>query len=174
MRLQAAAACFALLAGCVSEGAEVAQMGQFRLTSPGFKDGGYIPPKHTCDGVGVSPELVVDGVPDNAKSLALIMDDPDAPAGTWVHWVAWNMDKATKTLPEGAKPAREGRNSGGRTGYGNPCPPGGTHRYVFKLYALDTDLKLQANSGKPELLDAMEGHILGETTLTGLYARKKE
>lgn len=173
MRLQAAAACIAILAGCVGEGAEVTQVGNLSLTSPGFGDGGEIPMKHTCDGAGVSPGLRVDGVPENAKTLALIMDDPDAPAGTWVHWVAWNIDPATKTIPEGGKPGIEGRNSWKRTGYGGPCPPSGTHRYVFKLYALDTDLKLRADSGVPELLAAMEGRIVGRTTLTGRYARKK-
>lgn len=149
-----------------------------RLISSSFSDGGFIPKKYTCDGEDVSPPLSWDGVPVGAASLALICDDPDAPAGTWVHWVLFNMPPGTTSLPE-AFPldrelpdgARQGMTDFKRVGYGGPCPPGGTHRYYFKLYALDAMMALEAGATKWQLVKSMQGHILAETQLMGRYKR---
>jgi len=152
---------------------------EIKITSSAFAEGGMIPPKYTCDGRDISPPLGWDAVPEGTKSIALISDDPDAPMGTWVHWVLFNLPAETrkleekippdKTLPSGAK---QGITDFGRVGYGGPCPPGGTHRYFFKIYALDTKLDLAAGAKKHELLKAMEGHILGQGQLIGKYKRK--
>jgi hypothetical protein len=149
-----------------------------QVTSSAFKEGGLIPRKHTCDGADVSPPLAWTGVPEGAKSLALISDDPDAPMGTWVHWVLYNLPVNAQLLPEAVPPdkeltsgARQGRNDFRRIGYGGPCPPGGTHRYFFKLYALDTLLDLQPGATKADLVKAMEGHILAQGQLMGKYSR---
>lgn len=149
------------------------------VTSTAFEEGGMIPSKYTCDADDISPALSWDGVPENTKSLALICDDPDAPAGIWVHWVIYNIPSDTGGLPEKC-PAdekfkdgtRTGINSWGKFGYGGPCPPGGTHRYYFKLYALDTVLDLSGKVDKKELLKGMEEHILAEAQLMGKYKRK--
>jgi Raf kinase inhibitor-like YbhB/YbcL family protein len=137
-----------------------------------------IPEKYTCDGIDVSPPLVLSSVPDSTKTLALICDDPDAPMGTWVHWVLFNLPANITELPENIRPekelengAKQGMNDFHKIGYGGPCPPGGTHRYYFKLYALDTELNLEAGVTKSQLLEAMEGHILGEGQLMGRYKR---
>jgi Raf kinase inhibitor-like YbhB/YbcL family protein len=141
------------------------------LTSAGFRDGGMIPSEYTCDGDDVSPPLALSDIPAGARSLALIMDDPDAPGGTWDHWVAYDV-AVMDAIPEGiADLGTAGRNSWGRTGYGGPCPPGGTHRYYFSVYALDAPLGLAAGADKTELLEAMEGHILAHATLMGRYSR---
>lgn len=149
-----------------------------KITRTAFEDGGMIPRKYTCDGEDVSPPLAWTGVPEGAKTIALISDDPDAPMGTWVHWVLFNLPATEKALPEAVPPdkelkngARQGRNDFRRIGYGGPCPPGGTHRYFFKLYALDTVLNLPAGATKAELLKAMEGHILAQGQLMGKYRR---
>jgi len=148
------------------------------LGSEAFSDGDRIPEKHTCDGVDVSPSLTWSDLPDGTISLALIMDDPDAPTGTWVHWVLYNLPFSSEGLAEGLSPSEElsgggsqGKNSWNRIGYGGPCPPGGTHRYVFRLYALDITLDLQPEASKAELVQAMEGHILDKGQLLGLYSR---
>ncbi len=149
-----------------------------RVESSAFSDGGKIPRPHTCDGKDLSPPLSWSGVPADAKSLALICDDPDAPGKTWVHWVAFNLPPRGQGLPEGV-PARESISGGGtqgtndfrKLGYGGPCPPSGTHRYLFKLYALDTEVKLTSGARKADLERAMEGHILAQATLTGKYSR---
>lgn len=151
----------------------------FTITSTAFKEGKSIPQKYTCDGQDISPQLGWQSVPPNTKSLALIADDPDAPMGTWVHWVIFNIPPTTtelsesvpteKTLPNGAL---QGINDFKNYGYGGPCPPSGTHRYYFKLYALDTALKLSAGITKPELLKAMERHIVAQAQLMGRYSRK--
>ena len=143
------------------------------ISSPAFEHGRPIPPHFTADGDDVSPELTITGVPDGAASLALIMDDPDAPMGTWVHWVVWNIPANTAIIGEGSEPVGSagGRNSWGRTGYGGPAPPSGTHRYFFKLFALDTVLDLPPTADKAALEDAMEEHILDRTELMGTYAR---
>jgi Raf kinase inhibitor-like YbhB/YbcL family protein len=151
----------------------------FELTSAAFAPGEPIPPKYTCDGDDVSPPLEWTDPPAGTQSLALICDDPDAPAGTWVHWVLFNLPAEARALPE-AVPAvadlpdgsRHGNNSWRRVGYGGPCPPSGTHRYFFKLYALDTALDLAAGASKKELLGAMEGHVLAQAELMGTYSRQ--
>jgi len=148
------------------------------ISSPGFSEGDMIPTCYTCDGPDVSPELSWRGVPEAAKSLALICDDPDAPMGTWVHWVLFNIPSSanglTAEIPSDASlenGARHGTNDFRRLGYGGPCPPGGTHRYFFKLYALDTELDLDSGVTKAQLLEAMQGHILTEAQLMGTYKR---
>ena len=145
------------------------------LTSPAFHGGGQIPATFTCDGTDVNPPLAIGPVPAGTRSLALIMDDPDAPVGTWVHWVLWNIPPQTREIHENSVPsgASQGRNDWHRTGYGGPCPPSGTHRYFFKLYALDTLLDLGATTTKADLERAMQGHILGRGELVGTYHRKR-
>ncbi|RLE00677.1 MAG: YbhB/YbcL family Raf kinase inhibitor-like protein [Candidatus Aminicenantes bacterium] len=148
------------------------------LKSAAFSEGGWIPEKYTCDGDNVSPPLEWSGLPAGTASLALICDDPDAPMGTWVHWVVFNIPPETDGLPENVPPERElkqgglqGINDFRKIGYGGPCPPGGTHRYFFKLYALDCRLDLPAGITKAQLMAAMEGHILDQAVLMGRYSR---
>lgn len=151
-----------------------------KVTSTAFKEGGMIPPKYTADGQDVSPPLAWEGVPDGARSIALICDDPDAPMGTWVHWLLWNLPPELTGLDEDTPPdaeltngVRQGTTDFGRTGYGGPAPPSGVHRYFFKVYALDTMLDLRAGATKPELEKAIKGHILAQGQLMGKYTRKK-
>jgi len=149
-----------------------------KMTSPVFEEGAAIPGKYTCDGVNVSPPLSWTSVPEGAESLALIFDDPDAPFRTWVHWVIFNLPVDSGGLPENVPPdeklkngAKQGTNDFRRIGYGGPCPPGGTHRYFFKLYALDKILDLDAGANKKQLIKAIKGHILAESQLVGRYTR---
>jgi len=149
------------------------------VISSAFNEGGMIPSKYTCDGADVSPALAWDGIPEGTKSIALISDDPDAPVGTWVHWVLWNLPPDAKGLPEQVPTdpelpdgARQGINDFGRAGYGGPCPPGGTHRYYFKVYALDTMLNLPSGTRKANLVAAMDGHVLAQGQLMGKYSRR--
>jgi len=151
----------------------------FELTSTAFAPGEPIPTKYSCDGEDISPPLQWSDPPQGTQSFALIADDPDAPVGTWVHWVLYNLPAETRALPEAVPPdadlpdgSRHGQNSGGRLGYGGPCPPSGTHRYFFKLYALGTVLDLDAGASKKQVLQAMEGHILAQTELMGVYSRQ--
>ena len=147
----------------------------FELTSSAFAHGERIPTRYTCQGHNISPPLQWRDPPSGTQSLALIMDDPDAPRGTWVHWILFNLPVMLLDLSERTDlPAdsQEGWNSWGRPGYGGPCPPSGTHRYFFKLYALDTKLKLSPHPDKAQLLQAMEGHILGQAELMGTYSRR--
>ncbi len=148
------------------------------ITSTAFAEGDMIPRKYTCDGTNTSPPLAWSGVPENTKSLALINDDPDAPMGIWVHWILFNIPPSVKNLIQDIPPtktlengAKHGINDFGRFGYGGPCPPGGTHRYYFKLYALDTELSQEPGLTKDELLEAMQGHVLAEGKLMGKYQR---
>lgn len=148
------------------------------ISAEAFGAGGTIPAEYTCDGRNVSPALSWDGVPANAKNIALIMDDPDAPGRTFVHWVLFNIPAGTQKLNKGIpgnKTLSDGSAHGmtdfGRVGYGGPCPPGGTHRYYFKIYALDKKLDLLAGASKKELEDAMAGHILAKGELMGKYGR---
>ena len=144
-----------------------------KLTSPAFANNGAIPSEYTCDGNDLSPELSISDVPSNSKSLVLISDDPDAPVGTWDHWVVFNMNPSTKEIPKGTEPkGAAGKNSWGRTGYGGPCPPSGTHRYFFKLYALDTMLHLPQGATKKDIEKAMHGHIITQAELMGTYKKK--
>jgi Raf kinase inhibitor-like YbhB/YbcL family protein len=148
------------------------------IKSSSFNHEGMIPAKYTCDGQNISPPLSWSGAPEKAKSFALICDDPDAPAGIWVHWIFFDMPASVNSLPEKVAKQEEieglgknGKNTSGRWGYDGPCPPGGTHRYYFKLYALDTVLNLKAGLTKEELLSAMKGHILAEAQVMGKYKR---
>jgi Raf kinase inhibitor-like YbhB/YbcL family protein len=152
----------------------------FELQSPAFASGGEIPVKHTCDGPDLSPPLRWTEPPAKTKSFAFVADDPDAPVGTWVHWVLYGVPATLRELPEGV-PARDtvpgigtqGVNDFRKVGYGGPCPPRGpAHRYFFKLYALDTELALPPRKTKAEVLKAMEGHVLGEAELMGRYKRR--
>jgi Raf kinase inhibitor-like YbhB/YbcL family protein len=146
----------------------------FTLASTAYTEGNPIPKRHTCDGTDVSPPLQWSGVPAGARALALILDDPDAPGGTWTHWTVWNMPPGTTELPEGADVtrlgARQGKTSNGKAGYHGPCPPSGRHRYICTLYALSQALDLP-EGGVAELRRAMEGKVLGEAKLMGTYAR---
>ena len=149
---------------------------EFTLTSPAFNHGSQIPSKYTCDGENINPHLIIHGVPVNAKSLALVVEDPDAPMGLWVHWVLWNIPPETNEIHEHTAPwgAEEGLNTRKKRGYDGPCPPPGTHRYFFRLFALDYKLKLAADSDKPALEKAMEQHILAAAELMGTYSRTNE
>jgi len=151
-----------------------------QITSTAFSEGQPIPAKYSCEGSDISPPLQWTNTPANAKSFALIMDDPDAPVGTWVHWVLYDLSANATGLPENvaktqtiSNGAKQGMNTWPRLGYGGPCPPPGKpHRYFFKLYALDTMLDLKPGLTKKDLLKAMEGHVLAEGQLMGTYQRK--
>lgn len=151
-------------------------MGTITVTSTAFKEGDMIPAKFTCDDRDLSPQLSWSNVPAGVKSIALICDDPDAPVGTWVHWVVFNIPATARELPEGVRAmpagAKQGINDFRKLDYGGPCPPGGTHRYFFKLYALDAVLDLKEGVSKTALLKAMEGHILDQGQLMGKYKRR--
>lgn len=146
-----------------------------RIISSAFEHNQNIPSKYTCDGENVNPPLQFIDIPKNAKSLVLIVDDPDAPSKTWVHWVVFNIDPKTLKIEENSKLSSgiEGMTDFERTGWGRPCPPPGTHRYFFKLYALDSTLNLSSTDGKKEVEDAMKGHVLASSELIGLYSRTK-
>jgi len=149
----------------------------FRLTSPAFESGGDIPKEFTCDGPDSSPSLIWTDPPPETETLALIVDDPDAPSGTWVHWVLYNLPAIARGLPEGVAKdrqlpdgTRQGRNDFGELGYNGPCPPrGAPHRYFFKLYALDCKVKLKPGASKAELERAMKHHVLAEAELVGRF-----
>jgi Raf kinase inhibitor-like YbhB/YbcL family protein len=157
--------------GAELQSGQAREEGKMRLTSTAFEPGAEIPRRFTCDGRDVSPPLALHDVPPEARSLVLIMDDPDAPGGTWDHWITYDIP-VTHDVPEGvAALGTAGRNSWGRTGYGGPCPPRGTHRYVFSVYALDSELGLAQGADKAAVLKAISGHVLAEARLTGRYAR---
>ena len=148
------------------------------IRSSAFNEGAIIPRKYTCDNIDISPPLEWLQVPDGTKTFALICDDPDAPMGTWVHWVLFNLPENVLELPENVlklevlkNGARQGKNDFGKIGYGGPCPPSGTHRYYFKIYALDKKLDSKPGITKKELLKTMEGHMLAEGQLMGRYKR---
>ncbi len=150
------------------------------LKSSAFGEGTSIPSKYTCDGQDVSPPLSWSGAPAGTKSFALISDDPDAPRGTWVHWVAWNIPAGLSSFKEGmdkgatlSDGTKQGMSDFKRPGYGGPCPPSGTHRYFFKLYALDTTLNIPATSTKKDLENAIKGHILDQAQIMGTYTRQR-
>ena len=151
----------------------------FELMSAAFGNGDPIPTKYTCDDQDISPPLLWRDPPEGTRSFALVCDDPDAPGGTWVHWVLYNLPASTLSLQEAVGSdadlpdnTRHGQNSWGRSDYGGPCPPGGTHRYFFKLYALDAELELPAGASKEQLLAAMDGHVLASTETMGVYSRR--
>ena len=149
------------------------------IRSPVFHEGGSIPARYTCDGEDVSPPLEWSGVPKGTNTSALTCDDPDAPSGLWVHWVVFDLPPSVTGLPEGVPPTpeisgggRQGKNDFRKIGYGGPCPPSGTHRYVFTLYALDSPSGLPAGATRQDLLAAAKNHVLGQATLTGTYSRR--
>jgi len=149
-----------------------------KITSPTFKEGDMIPKKYTCDDQNISPPLVWTSVPEGTKSIALICDDPDAPFRTCVHWVLFNLPPDITELSEGVPPEKEldngakhGATDFARLGYDGPCPLSGTHRYYFKLYALDKEIALAPGATKSQLMEVMEGHILGQGQLMGKYQR---
>lgn len=145
-----------------------------KITSSAFHEGGNIPSQFTCDGSDTSPPLQIAGVPTGAKSLVLIVDDPDAPGGLFTHWLIWNISPQTSSIPEGsATKGIQGANDFGKSGYRGPCPPPGTHRYSFKIFALDRELDLRAGAKRSQLDAAMKGHVIAEGGLVGRYARKK-
>lgn len=144
------------------------------ITSPAFQEGASIPPKYTCDGDDAIPPLKFDRVPEGAASLALVMDDPDAPRGTWDHWVVWNIPPEISEIREGNPPKGTfGRNGWGRNDWGGPCPPDREHRYYFRLYALDRMLDLAPGSTKEDLEKAMQGHLVAQAQLMGRYDRPR-
>ena len=143
-----------------------------KISSTAFKEGGMIPAKCTCDGLNISPPLDIEHIPVEAKSLVLIVDDPDAPVGTWVHWIAWNIP-VTHHIKENELHGTEGINDFQQHNYGGPCPPSGTHRYFFKVYALDAILDLPATTKKIQLEKAMSENIIAFGELIGLYKRQK-
>ena len=152
---------------------------EIKITSSAFEDGGLIPSKYTCDDQDISPPLQWESVPEGTASIALICDDPDAPTGTFVHWVLFNLPAETRELAENlpdnetlSNGVRQGITDFGKVGYGGPCPPSGTHRYFFKIYALDTRIDLVSVVDKPALLEAIEGHIVGQGQLMGNYKRR--
>lgn len=156
------------------QGKELPKMESLTISSPAFSHGETIPARYTCDGYDASPALVIGKVPLAAVTLALIVDDPDAPGGTWVHWVVWNIPAQAREIAENDLPplASQGKNDWKRNKYGGPCPPSGTHRYFFRLYALDTTLNLSSSTTKADLERAMQGHILAKGELMGTYRRR--
>lgn len=161
---------------------QVAASVEIKVSSPAFEAMAAIPKVYSCEGDDLSPALAWNGIPDGTKSIALIMDDPDAPVGTWVHWVVYNLPAGTTGLPEGASKAKSetsslpegalhGQNSWKRADYGGPCPPSGKHRYFFHLYALDAVLDMPQGPSRKDLDKAMEGHIIGQGELVGTYQK---
>jgi Raf kinase inhibitor-like YbhB/YbcL family protein len=172
-----------IVTGCSEAGGGASGEGgssmSFQITSSAFQEGERIPSKYTCDGEDISPPLEWVNAPENTESLALIVDDPDAPVRTWDHWVLYNLPAASNSLrenvpgdPELQDGSRQGLNSWGRLGYGGPCPPSGTHRYFFRLYALDTVVELPSGVTTKQLSEAMDGHILEKAELMVLYSRR--
>ena len=151
-----------------------AERARIKITSSTFQEGGNIPSKFTCDGSDTSPPLQITGVPSEAKSLVLIADDPDAPSGLFTHWLVWNIPPQTNSIVEGSAPKGvQGTNDFGKSGYKGPCPPPGTHRYSFKILALDRELDLQSGAKRSQVDAAIKGHAIAQGELVGRYARKK-
>jgi len=149
------------------------------LKSSAFSEGGSIPDKYSCNGPNVSPPLKWNTIPQDTKSIAIIVDDPDAPRGDWVHWVVYHLPPSLRDLPERipkdkilGNGGRQGTNDFGKIGYDGPCPPSGTHRYYFRIYALDAEVLTEPGATKAQLLKAMDGHILAEGQLMGRYSHK--
>jgi len=160
-----------LLAAIASFAAGGAKM---KITSSAFQQGGNIPSKFSCDGANTSPPLQISDVPPETKSVVLIVDDPDAPSGLFTHWAVWNISPQTSTIAEGNAPKGvHGTNDFGKSGYGGPCPPSGTHRYYFRIFALDRELDLPSGAKRSQLDAAMKGHVIAQGELMGRYARKK-
>ena len=152
------------------EPTRAADFQELEVSSPAFQPEGPIPARYTCDGTNISPALAIHAIPEDARSLVLIAEDPDAPRGTWLHWMAWDIP-VTHLLRENAIQGVQGKNDFGDPAYGGPCPPSGTHRYFFKVYALDNILGLPPETRRPELERSMAGHILAFGQLMGKYSR---
>jgi Raf kinase inhibitor-like YbhB/YbcL family protein len=168
--------CSCGLAAAILAVTELASGGEkMKITSSAFESGGNIPSKFTCDGADSNPRLRLEDAPAAAKSLILIVDDPDAPSGLFSHWLVWNIDPKTTEIAEGGalSTGTQGKNDFGKSGYGGPCPPSGTHRYYFKIFALDVELNLPAGSKRAQLDTAMKGHVIGQGELMGRYSRPK-
>jgi Raf kinase inhibitor-like YbhB/YbcL family protein len=146
-------------------------MKELSIKSPAFENGKLIPKKYTCDGQDINPPLIIEGIPKDAKTLVLAVDDPDAASGTFDHWIIWNVPASASIISENTVPGVEGMNSARQKGYMGPCPPSSTHRYFFKVYALDNELNLNVDSKKKDVEKAMNGHILAKGELIGLYRR---
>lgn len=151
----------------------MANKDQLQVMSTVFSHNGHIPPQYTCEGSDLNPPIMVKNIPEATKTLALIMEDPDAPRGVFDHWIVWNIPP-NEAIAEGSNPGINGTNSFGKSGYGGPCPPTGVHRYFFRVYALDGEIDLLAGAKKEDLLKAMEGHILASGELMGLYQKHKQ
>jgi hypothetical protein len=146
-------------------------MKELSIKSPAFEHGKLIPKKYSCDGQDINPPLTIEGIPKEAKTLVLAVDDPDAPSGTFDHWIVWNIPASASKIGENTVPGTEGMNGARQQGYMGPCPPWGTHRYFFKVYALDTELSLGINSRKKDVEKAIQGRIVAKGELIGLYRR---
>ncbi len=147
------------------------KIGEIKVESPAFKNMGVIPTKYTCDGADVSPPLKIHGISSEAKSLAILVEDPDAPLGTFVHWIVWNIDPV-ENIPENFRSEYQGKNDFGKIGYNGPCPPRGEkHRYIFKVYVLNKKIELKKGASKKEFLKAIEGHVIQKGELVGVYSR---
>ena len=147
---------------------------KMKITSSAFQEGANIPSKFTCDGADTSPPLQIADIPSEAKSLALVVDDPDAPGGLFTHWTIWNIPPQTSAVGEGSAPKGvQGTNDFGKSGYGGPCPPSGTHRYYFRIFALDRELDLPSGAKRGQVDAAMKGHVVAQGELVGRYSRKK-
>ena len=142
-----------------------------QLASTAFEDEGVIPERFTCDGADISPALTLTDVPTDARTLVLIMEDPDAPGGTWDHWIAYDIAVVADIIEDIGELGTPGTNSWGQPGYGGPCPPSGMHRYIFTMFAVDSNLGLDSGANKVQVLDALEGKVLAEATLMGTYSR---
>lgn len=153
------------------EATKVEDFVSLKMTSLSFQQNGIIPARHTCDGININPSLYIDNIPEQAKSLAIVVDDPDAPGGSFCHWVVWNIP-ATHHIRENESRGMVGMNDFGYHRYSGPCPPAGTHRYHFKVYAVDCAFDIPASSDKANLEHAMAGHVLGFGVLIGRYSRQ--
>ncbi len=147
-----------------------------KIKSSSFENNNSIPSKYTCDGEDINPPLEFSDIPDRCQGIALIMEDPDAPGGSWIHWLVWNVSPSSFYVKENSVPegATQGVNSFGNNNYGGPCPPSGTHHYCFKAYALDQKINLDSGADKQDVQDQMEGHIIEEAELIGIYHRRDE
>ena len=147
---------------------------KMKITSSAFQEGANIPSKFTCDGADTSPPLQIADIPSQAKSLALIVDDPDAPSGLFTHWTVWNIPPQSNVVGEGSAPKGvQGTNDFGKSGYGGPCPPSGTHRYYFRIFALDRELELPFGAKRGRVDGALKGHVIAQGELMGRYSGKK-
>lgn len=146
-------------------------MEELKITSSVFENNAKIPSKYTCDGENVNPSLKIENIPQDAVTLVLIMDDPDAPGGTWDHWIVFNIPTNADIIEEDSIPGVQGKNSWGKNNYGGPCPPSGVHRYFFKVYALGGSLTLEEGATKDQIENAMQEHVLAKGEIIGLYSR---